>query len=367
MMNKKEVAELKKRVAKDKNNILRVCGCYVSGQKEKLATFNENFLTMDEEETFKYLEIAKKCYSGKLGNNLIYLEFPTESEQLGGTQHSLLALRDSKLKDDNLLDAFYDKIIETYECASNYLIVLFYDVYDVITKAKDKGSLDESEITYESVLCAICPVELTKPALGYSPDDNRMVVLARDWFVKPPETGFLFPAFDDRMPNIHATLMYSKNTTEPHTEIMDMILGCPVVETEDITRSNIEDIVSKALSLGGKNEDEVEESLLLFHQGLHDKLEEYQATYPDANDYDILALSEDILEEVLQNMDLDEEVVDNITIDFKKEYRDKELYVSKVCNESLLSKKALELENISLKERIKVLTKQLNKQSNADA
>ena len=42
------------------------------------------------------------------------LEFPLEAELGDGQQKILLALRDSALQDQELLDAFYDKIIETY-------------------------------------------------------------------------------------------------------------------------------------------------------------------------------------------------------------------------------------------------------------
>lgn len=43
----------------------------------------------------------------------------------------MLKLRDSKLKDDVLLEQFYDKIIETYEYGENYLILLIHGMYDV--------------------------------------------------------------------------------------------------------------------------------------------------------------------------------------------------------------------------------------------
>ena len=38
-------------------------------------------------------------------------------------------------------NARYDLIIEHYEFAGNYLILLFHDTYDVITKTSDKNKL----------------------------------------------------------------------------------------------------------------------------------------------------------------------------------------------------------------------------------
>ena len=45
-------------------------------RKNILLKFNETFLNLEEDEFFKYLEIAKKSLSGRIGNNLLELEFP---------------------------------------------------------------------------------------------------------------------------------------------------------------------------------------------------------------------------------------------------------------------------------------------------
>lgn len=59
-MNKKEVAEIKRRFKQSATTITRLCGCYVNAEKEKVLTFNKNFLNLPDEEFYKYLEIAKK-------------------------------------------------------------------------------------------------------------------------------------------------------------------------------------------------------------------------------------------------------------------------------------------------------------------
>ena len=86
-----------------------------------------------------------------------------EEEMLGGAQEFLIRLRDSKLKEDELLNAFYDKVIENYICAGNYYIVLIHAMYDIPGRASDQTELyDASEDVYEYLLCSICPVELSK-------------------------------------------------------------------------------------------------------------------------------------------------------------------------------------------------------------
>lgn len=137
-----------------------------------------------------------------------------------------MGLRESKLKNDDLLDTFYDMIIDSYDYVGNYLILIFHDAYDVMTKTSDNGKLDESEEVYEYLLCAICPVNLTKPGLGYREDENRIGPRIRDWVVGAPDTGFVFPAFTDRSTDIHSVMFYTRDTKTPHAEFMEAGLGC---------------------------------------------------------------------------------------------------------------------------------------------
>ena len=106
-----------------------------------------------------------------------------------------MALRDAELQDEALLDTYYDLIIDTYDHPGNYLILLYFDTYDVMTRTSDNNNLDESEEVFRYLICAICPVELSKPGLGYREDEKRIGPRIRDWVVGVPDTGFLFPAF----------------------------------------------------------------------------------------------------------------------------------------------------------------------------
>ena len=136
-MNKKEISEIKKQFTQSKCAITRICGCYVDGEKNKKTELKEAFLSLPEEEMFKYFNIFRKALSGTIGKNLLNMEFPLETEEPGGTQHFLMRLRASALKDDIILEEFYDKVIENYYSVENYLILLIHAVYDVPGKAAD--------------------------------------------------------------------------------------------------------------------------------------------------------------------------------------------------------------------------------------
>ena len=206
-MNKKEISEIKKQFTPANCTIDRICGCYVDGDKNKKTEVKEAFLSLSEEEMFKYFDIFKKTLSGTLGKNLMNMEFPLEQEADGGTQEFLMRLRASRLTDDALLEAFYDKIIENYDYPENYYIILIHAVYDIPGKASDGTEMfDASEEIYDHILCSICPVKLSKAGLCYNAETNNIEDRIRDWIVEMPDVGFLFPQFNARSTDIHGML-----------------------------------------------------------------------------------------------------------------------------------------------------------------
>ena len=165
-MNKKETLEIRKQFTNENCAITRICGCYVDAEKEIRTELKEAFLSLPEEEAFKYYDIFRKTLSGTVGKNLITLGFPTDQEMPDGTQAWLLKLRDSRLEDDVLLEEFYEKIIKNYAYGENYYIILIHAAYDIPKKASDgMEMLDASDDTYEYLLCSICPVKLSKAGL----------------------------------------------------------------------------------------------------------------------------------------------------------------------------------------------------------
>ncbi len=269
-MNKKDILELKRRFKKDACTFTRMCGCYVDADHNKVTKIGETFLNLEDEEFFKYLDITKKVLSGTIGNNLLELEFPLAEEAAGGRQQFLMGLRESRLKNDDLLDTFYDLVIDSYDYVGNYLILVFHDAYDVITKTTDNDKLDESEEVYEYLLCAICPVNLTKPGLGYLEDDNRIGPRIRDWVVGAPDTGFVFPAFTDRSSDIHSVMFYTRDTKTPHSEFMESGLGCGSKLTATEKKLTFQSIVKDVI---GENDEESEALYMDIQENINDMIE----------------------------------------------------------------------------------------------
>lgn len=359
-MNKKEVLELKRRFKKEAATFTRVCGCYVDGNHNKVCKFGNTFLNLEEDEFYKYLEIANKALSGTIGNNLLELKFPIEEEEVVGRQHILMALRASKLEDENLLDTFYDLVIDTYDHAGNYLIVLFHDAYDVMTRTKDNNNLDESEEVYEYLICAICPVDLSKPGLGFLEEEHRIGPRVRDWVVGAVDTAFLFPAFNDRSTDIHSTLFYTKNTKEPHSEFMANGLGCGIERTATEQKMAFHSIVRNVLGAEDEHTDDV---LLDLQQNLSDMIDEYAETHND--DEDVFLLDKEVVTKLLADSDISEEKAAKIEKSVDEAFGEKPPAAENVIDSKALVQNELRVEKMALEDQVGTLTVQLTEKDEA--
>ena len=283
-MNKKEISEIKKQFTPANCAITRICGCYVDGEKNKKTKLKEAFLSLSEEEAFKYFEIFRKTLSGTIGKNLINMNFPLEQEKEGGAQEFLLRLRASKLQDDALVDEFYDRIIDSYDYGENYYIILIHAVYDIPGKSSDGLEMfDASDEIYDHILCSICPVKLSKAGLCYNAETNNIEDRIRDWIVEMPDLGFLFPVFNDRSTDIHGVLYYSKNAEQLRSTFVDQLFGCEVPLSAGGQRDTFNTLVEETLG-----DDCAYDTVM----NIHEKLNEWVESQKDSPDPAILTKPE---------------------------------------------------------------------------
>lgn len=269
-MNKKEANEIKKLFTPANCAISRICGCYVDAEKNKRTELKEAFLSLPEEEAFKYFAIFRSALSGTIGKNMVNMEFPLHTEEEGGTQNFLLKLRDSQLKDDALIEEFYDRVIAGYDYGENFYIILIHCAYDIPARSSDGLEMeDASDFVYEFIQCTICPVKLSKAGLCYNSEANTIENRSRDWLVEAPDTGFLFPAFTDRNTDIHGLLYYSKNPEQMPERLIDELLGCIAPMSAKSQKETFQAIVEETL---GENCDF--ETVKSIHESLNEILEE---------------------------------------------------------------------------------------------
>lgn len=269
-MNKKEISEVKKLFTPSHCAITRICGCYVDAEKNQRMKMKEAFLSLPEEEMFKYFNIFRKSLSGSIGKNIMNMEFPLEQEMEEGTQEFLLKIRDSELKDDVLLQEFYQRVMETYIYAENYYIILIHGAYDVPGRASDNLDMeDASDYVYNFILCSICPVKLSKPGLMYNSETNHMENRIQDWLVEVPDNGFLFPAFNDRNTDIHSLLYYAKNPEILQTDFVDQFLGCQTPLSAKTQKETFQSLIEETLDNTCSFE-----TVMNIHENLNELIEE---------------------------------------------------------------------------------------------
>ena len=272
-MNLKEVSELRRRFRMDRNAISRIYGCFVNSSREIVSYVDESMGILPQDEAEKYLNLLKKALSGKLGKNLIDIIFSTEQVADSDEHRLLMALRDSQLKDSDIREEFYQKIINSLDLGdSNYLILLAHDSYDVPRKNKnDEMDADASDAVFSYVVCCVCPVKERKVELGFFPGDNEFHSCAGQ-IVAAPELGFLFPAFDDRAANIYNALFYSRKTDEIHQEVIDSVFHTTAPMSAAEQKEAFQNALSEAL--GDACNMELVQSI---HDRLRDQIEQHKA------------------------------------------------------------------------------------------
>ena len=228
-MNNKEIGEIRRHLRRERSNITAIYGCYVNDNQEIITEFRQSTGIMPENESDKYYGLLRRSLSGSIGRNLIDITFKT-SQVAGSPEHQLLMdLRKTQLKDDDLREAFYKKVIESVSIEGSYLILLACDTYDVPFKSKDDTfQKDSSEETYTYIVCAICPVKQTKANLHYVPEEKLFHDGAIHNLVSAPELGFLFPAFDNRSTNIYNALYYTRNVKESQEAFVESVFNAPI-------------------------------------------------------------------------------------------------------------------------------------------
>lgn len=310
-MTEKEVAEIRRRFNIDKTNIKCIRGCYVNENKDIISDFNQFFGTMPKDESEEILAIIKKTLSGTLGKNLIDIEF-TNEQVIDSDEHNLLMkLKDSGLDDDEAVAELYQKIIRSLVIEGKYLILLTLDSYDVPSYSKDEVKLEDSAEVFKYVLCSICPVKMTKPALSYSVNENEFKNIKTDWIISNPEIGFMFPAFDYRQSNIYNALYYSKDSSDNHeefvAEIFNSDIPMPAQAQKEIFNSILEEAVSEECSF---------EVVQTVHEQISAMVEEHKANKEEAP----LVLSKRNVTDVLEYCGVDEEHISTFVEKYDSEF-----------------------------------------------
>ena len=252
-MNRKEIAEIRRRLNPERSNVTLIRGCYVNQNREIISSFGQSPLAMPEDEAEKYLSLFSKTLSGTPDKNLVSIGFSAEQAREGEEHRLLMALRDSALTDDEAVQIFYERIIETLDLDDNYLILLMHDAYDVPSFATDGEKMEDGSDVFHYIICSVCPVRQIRPALRWDAAENEFRPRQLDWIVNPPELGFMFPAFDDRASNIYSAVYYLRDPGKPYDELSTVLFNAqekpmPAMEQKEAFQAILEDSLEEECS-----------------------------------------------------------------------------------------------------------------------
>lgn len=233
-MNKKEINEIKKNFSEDCGffTIGQVVRAFVDSEKNIKYKSNDLFAVLPQDESELIMAILKKTLSGSFGRNLREYAFPKDAYLEGGMQPFMYELLKSRFTDEKKVDDFLNAIVERMQYVSTYAVFSAHCTYSVLKKTKNDELTDdaESDIDYNFIITAVCPVELRYDGLIFSDETNAIVKkTTADRIIEMPSDGFLFPLFSDRAPDINGVLVYSKNAKKPNTSVVNELLGCEFV------------------------------------------------------------------------------------------------------------------------------------------
>ena len=308
-MTEKETAEIRRRLTLQKSSVSKIRGCYVNGDGTPITEFSSSLATIPQNEAEEVLAILKKVLSGQPDRNLIDIGF-SNSQVVEGAEHKLLmGLRDSALEDDELVTELYRKVMNNVSFDEKYLILLALDKYDVPVYGKDDQLLEDTDNVFTYILCAVCPVKQTKPALSYSVEEEQFCSLKTGWAIDKPETGFMFPAFDDRQSNIYNALFYVKKPDGAFDDLSEEIFGVEPPLPADSQKEVFSEIL---------NETVAEDCGIEVMQEVHTKLSEMIIEHKVKKDEPPLTISKGVIADLLTECDVPEEKVENFSSEYDR-------------------------------------------------
>lgn len=221
MITQKDIAEIKNLHKEERCPYTHVAACYVVDNAISCIVPPKSMLELENEEFFKYLDIAKTIFQPKsIGEKDLELKASYEGLEIVDDWKNITMAEDLSGEE---LATTYGYIVDNISFAGNYTILMYFGTYDIMTRTSDGDDLDESEEVYKFVTCAICPTTLEKPSLEMQ--ETKIEPLDRKWIIGKPEHGFCYPAFENRSADTTKALYYCNNPKYPLHALMENVLG----------------------------------------------------------------------------------------------------------------------------------------------
>lgn len=206
MINRDDMLELTRRMTPSRSCFDRIAGAYIDDMGEVDESFNIHFGKLSNAEKARNLELAKTVPFSKTNEQLKEYTFPEVAKGKDSIWQLLQAMLQCGLKNDALMEVFYEQMADGYPVDHDAAVFVFHGVYDIPLKGKDKESQWESEEVYEFIICTVSPMQAE-----YEPAE--------------PVFGFLYPAFSDRSADREKIDIFHVNPENVEEGLMYKLLG----------------------------------------------------------------------------------------------------------------------------------------------
>lgn len=129
MINREDMLALTRRMTVKRTSMTRIAGGYLDRDGYIDGTFNTGFLKLSPDEKEKNLQIAKFIPFADTNKNLKEYAFSDEKMKGDSMWKLLMGMRACGLKNDALMETFYEIVGERYQSEGDYAIFVFHDRY----------------------------------------------------------------------------------------------------------------------------------------------------------------------------------------------------------------------------------------------
>ena len=329
-MTEKEIAEIRRRIHPEKTNISRLRGCMINEKCEIISEFDQSLALMYENESEDVLNLLRKTLSGAPGRSLTDIDFTTKQVAEGEEHKLLMRIRESALDDDEAVHEFYLRAAASAGIEGNFMILLASDAYDVFTKTRSGDADSDSTSVFRYILCAICPVKLSRPALSYYANENAFHSVAGNSVIASPEIGFMFPAFDARTANIYGALYYTRAASDNHPRFAEAVFARDIPMCAADQKDTFATILADAVA---------EECGIEVVQSLREHVCEMVEEHKSSKDEDPLVIGKRDVAGVLRECGVNEEKIEKFEKDFDESFGSS----AQVRPQNIIETKAIEV------------------------
>ena len=306
----KELREIKRRFRPERSNIPRIVGCFVNEGGQIIAKITQSLGLGESLVSEKLLGTMKKTLSGSLGTSLTEIGYSTKQVSEAEEHKLLMGLLKSGLRDAELLEKFYTRVIESVKMESNYVILLANDVYDVPSYSKD-GEESGSESVHSYIVAAVCPIKSMPEAVGFRESDSLFHAVSTTGLLGSPELGFMFPTFEDRRTNIYGALYYTRSIAENYPDFMRNILAAEPTMPPKAQKEAFSDCISDVLA---------EECSFEVVRSVHAQVAEMVEAHKESKEQEPLTLTKTTVKTILENCGIAEEKIEALDAKFDESF-----------------------------------------------